>query len=108
MYIFACRVQKITVEGCAYSKGDIVVVGKEDDTPIFGQIGTIYYYCREDKCFLLSPSCMQNLTATTTHTAQSHPHTHIHNHTTTLVYVYKYFDAQLSEHMFICFKCNVL
>ena len=113
MYIFACRVQKITVEGCTYREGDIVVVGKEDDTPILGQIGTIYYYFREDKCFF---------TITLMHAEfNSHYHsysivTSSHTYITTPQRLYtphpvnthKCFDTQLNEHMFVCFKFNVL
>ena len=37
-----------------YREGDVVVLGKEDDSPILGQISKIYYFYQEDRCH--SPS----------------------------------------------------
>ena len=89
------------------------MVGKEDDTPILGQIGNIYYYFREDKCFF---------TITLMH-AELNSHYHSYNilasshtyattpqqlHTPHPVNIHKCFDVQLSELKFICFKYKVL
>ena len=104
-------VRKISYEGCTYREGDVVVLDKEDDSPILGETIKIYYFYQEDRC-LLSVTVLQ---------AEYYRHYHSYSISTspnvciTLpqnllvphpVNIHKCFSMQLSEHKFVCLKCQ--
>ena len=87
---------------------------KEDDTLLLGKIGAIYYHFREDKCFFFTITLMHAEFNSHYHSYSivTSSHTYITTpqrlYTPHPVNTHKCIDAQLSEHMFVCFKFNVL